>query len=881
MKKKNLLGALLLVGILVSCNNEGLISGSSSSSAPSTTSSSSSNSSVKGESSSSTSSSESSSVNSSTSSDGNSSSSSSSSNGEQNSSVDSSESSDSSVPPQPTFQEKAAALYSQYASSLGNTKVFYTDGNEYMAFDDSNTSYYLGTYNEQDNTFSENNALSRSAENHFEFTLTNDAYLVLINKKGNEDPSDDAVYSLLEESGVSEKANSSLYDPYYYLSDENTISLKKDERTLYALEEAYKEVYTKESLPTSISQGLYTLKAEEGKVTIPSKLFNKDITKVGNFSLGEDVTTLELSNGITTIGDQAFSSSTGLTSVILPDSLTTFDQKVFNGCQKLETLELPANVSQYAATCFLDSGIKNLVFPSRQSASFHNISGTILSGIQISFKDNSNTKFDSFADFFKANPSAPATNVVLDINPSATDEHTKTYDVDIEELSAGKTIVVPTSEEVSPVIRQLNDGTGKETAYDPTQLYAQLRLTKDLVVKGTIQLAAKVSSTNHPVQGHISGLYTQIDLNGHKLTIENGGSIECNGKIVDTSVEKTGRIVVNSGATITSDFIVDDFYGGSVCAMRFLQTMVSGIGVSPFNKYRMSYIEPTTEIHYGAKYLGYCVLYADAKHNVTTQTIVGEAGLFELESEDAYIEKTVDAATRDETINIYGNAKHNSMSINVGSMDIASTAVIFPLPRHYRINIKSGTFSISTMLKVLPGAEVTVDKGATLKLDYYQDEPNSWGEGAKHGARVIIYDDFWDYKEETKKNFEGSDFCSDHLMHEYPYYDPKIDPTLTVDGKDKPGKLTINGTLAFSDCNNIFIAGDVYTSEENFEALKNAFEAVKEKVTFSMESLEGSSNGKSFTSGGEFITCFTMKKDSIKIYVGEELKATITSTPAA
>lgn len=926
MKKKNLLGALLLVGILVSCNNEGLISGSSSSSAPSTTSSSSSNSSVKGESSSSTSNSESSSstnggtdsssstssssssstggnsssssssssvggnssssvnsstssegsssnssVNSSSSTDGNSSSSSvNSSNGGQSSSSDSSTSSvDSSVDSSSSTEDvvptdfKGKAKY--YYDKLGNNeKLFYTDGNDYMAFDGSDTSHYLGTYNKESNAFSEQDA------SQFAFGLTNDARHILINKNTLEDPSDDIVYSLFSESGIDADVNSSKYDPYYYVKDDS-IYAKNTSSAKMELAKSYQVNYQEEKIPDSILNTIYTLK---GEVTIPSTLFGQSIKTIFSIKETSGLTSVTVSEGITKLGDSAFVRDQDLESINLPQSLTSMGSAIFSGCTKLKEITLPGNIGEYTDDCFSGSSITKVTFPSRQCSSFQLISSTSLNNKTIVFLDNSEQKFASLDEAINSNKWV---NLVLDVNPTTSDSNTKTYETSIEQVPEGKVVTLPIDEKLKTTVRNLNTAAAKETAYDNTKLYAQLKLNKDLEVSGTIEMAAVVSSTSQPVQGHISGLYTQIDLNGHTLTIKNGGLIECNGKIIDSSSEKSGNIVVENGGTLISNFVVDDFYGGTISAARYLSGIMdcTNMSVTPFNKYRMGYIEPKTKICYGANYKGYSVLYASSEHHSAIQTIVGKDGLFELVGEDSYIEKTVNAQTRNETINIYGDAKNNAMSLETGMMTVDSHLVIFPLPRHYNINIQKGTFTLSTMLKILPGAEVTIEKDATLKLSGYTRD-------TKHGAKVIIYDEFWDYSEGTKDHFLDTCFGTGHDKHEYPYFDTSIDPTLKAGEKDNPGKLTINGNVTFDSGyldseDKISIAGNIYTTDENLESLKAAFEAVKANVSFSMKSKEGSNTGSEMN----YTNCFTVNKTSLNIYVGEELKATITNTPAA
>ena len=844
MKKKNIFMALLSVGILVACVNEGNNSSSYSSSSNSTISSSSSTSNNQGSSTSSTGGNSSS--NNTSSSNGNNTSSNTgnnTSNKGNNNSSPSENSSVSSVDPIPTdFQGKAKYYYDKVGN---NQKLFYTEGDEYMAFDDSNTSHYLGTYNSETNTFSE------TGKDKFAFDITNNGDLILINRNTSDDSEDDFVYSLFTEEGIDEEVNSSNYSPYFYLKDE----------TIYAKNSSSAQFYIKngKSIPEKILDDIYVLK---GVITIPSNIFEKQVTKVTCFNNLDQVTSITIDNGITKIDSSAFDGDSSLTAIVLPSSLKEIGRAVFESCTKLTEIKLPDNVTTFDLDCFKDSGITKVIFRTRQCVSYQEIPSSILSGLQVEFTDDASNP-EKYDNLEKAVENIDWINVELDLKqPTSSDANTKTYETGLQELGASKTLTIPINNQEKTEVRQYNSSSAKETAYDATKLYAQLKLNADLTVRGTIKLAAVVNSTNQPVQGHISGLYTQIDLNGHKLTIEDGGLIECNGKIIDSSSQKSGKIIVNKGGTIISDFIVDDFYGGTITYGRYKGN------VSPFNKYRMSYIEPETEIHYGGFYKGYCVLYASSSHNETTQIIVGEGGLFEIENEESKIVKIVDGATRNETISTYGSVKTNSMSLKVSGMTVTTTKVLFPIPRHYTINICEGTFTLNTMVKVLPGAEINVENGATIKLNYSLDSEE------KIAAKVIVYDTFWDYNDETGKTHHS---CT-HEKHAYPYYDTSIDPTIK-DKPDQEGKVTINGNIELGDAEGIAIAGNIYTSQEHLDSLKSAFESAKDKVSFHVDSDEGAATGS--TIFAKFNKCFTMTKDSLNIYVGDELKETLSNTPEA
>ena len=69
---------------------------------------------------------------------------------------------------------------------------------------------------------------------------------------------------------------------------------------------------------------------------------------------------LTIPEGVTSIGEEAFSKSPGITSVHFPDSLTSIGRNAFAGCTGLTSVILPANVSLHRFA-FPNLGLKLLV----------------------------------------------------------------------------------------------------------------------------------------------------------------------------------------------------------------------------------------------------------------------------------------------------------------------------------------------------------------------------------------------------------------------------------------------------------------------------------------------------------------------------------------
>lgn len=80
---------------------------------------------------------------------------------------------------------------------------------------------------------------------------------------------------------------------------------------------------------------------------------DKGINSISKYAflgrIGE--TTMEIPEGITSIGDYAFA-QTGITSVVLPSTLVTIDNRAFQGCNQLTEIVIPASVKTIGDNAF-------------------------------------------------------------------------------------------------------------------------------------------------------------------------------------------------------------------------------------------------------------------------------------------------------------------------------------------------------------------------------------------------------------------------------------------------------------------------------------------------------------------------------------------------
>lgn len=342
--------------------------------------------------------------------------------------------------------------------------------------------------------------------------------------------------------------------------------------------------------------------------------------------------------------------------------------------------------------------------------------------------------------------------------------------------------------------------TGLVPADHTQSVYTTLTMDEgsQITVYGNISLPAKVSSANSSYTGVISGPCGTIHMKpSSKIVLKNGSNLYCWGFITGT-----GNIKAESGATVYEEFQICDYRGGNATS-----TLNGDKKVFPFTQYYVQNIEATLEIEYGAKETAVCRLHssrlskADVSLNFITQD---SGGLFNLQRGSSFVKK-YDSATERVTYEVIGDANLSSIEIDAGAT-VKSQNFNLPIMQNTTINVKRGTTTIDQSLCLIPGSQVIVDKGATVKI--------------ANGKSIYVYDrSDWVYKEWDKETIpvngqqipryaysgftlSGSDFRPE-------YYTPSRSSDswkshfTTADMQDV--KFDVNGTLN--------VEGKLYTTK--------------------------------------------------------------------
>lgn len=710
---------------------------------------------------------------------------------------------DDETPVTPTISDELVKNAYNKLEEKVNDLYFYDEGNKGYWIIDDDTFNFIGDFDLESFTFENKDyyfdLVSSKLESGKEF---NEEAKVIINKdKG-------TIYSELvysgEVSSIDTLANKENYDKIFYYTTNNDGDLIANLKlSSYEVLPKYKDKLIA-NYKSLYGEDLYTLYRN---LDFKSTFNNQEVKEIGDISslYKEYISdsnfniTVSLEDGISLINEGAFKDFTITSEIIFPESLSVIKSFAFENAT-IYRLIVNDNIISFMSNSFKNALILNLGFNSYLTDNYDTFPYDDLSSDvtpYITF-GTSLRKYNSISEGFSKEDVINPLGQVKVVDGVVSDENLTTIESGKTLFLAHNLVSVDNKDLIKDSIREYNNKGVSSDDISQFKNTITLKLQNDLVVYGDLLIGAIVSTPTLPNQGFISGDYASIDLNGHKLTIENGESVDSNGLIFDSL--GTGTIEVKNGGVLTTNFVVNDFYGGTNTLNKYSNDE------SPFMLYKLPYLKTDLTVRYGGSLKAHCVLYASSSFNSTEQTIIGEKGLLEVKDENTTItlSDTSEENNFKQVIKIYGNVKTNAMSLDLGLLEVSTANVYFPVSKYLDIEVYSGSLEITNKVKLLPGSNVTFFNDSKLILS----------------NKLFVASEL-----PTKEDLSG--------INQYPdYYQDSEIAGASV-------KLLDNATIEINQDVETGLGGEILMeSEENYESLKNIF-ATSNKFVSPITSTEG------------------------------------------
>ena len=305
-------------------------------------------------------------------------------------------------------------------------------------------------------------------------------------------------------------------------------------------------------------------------------------------------------------------------------------------------------------------------------------------------------------------------------------------------------------------------------------------LQNDLIINGQLQVEGNYGvNTSGITQGVITKEYMCLDLNGHNITINNGGKLISDGLIIDSV--GTGQINVEGGGYLRTLAVIHDYRGGTMT-----QSYVSK-DVFPFQVYQLPYLRCKARVKYDqtngwGSLNGYVNAQALNDVVVAGQTIIKGQQEFELNfigsSDSNYFIKLDKPSTYngDSYVDVIGYKENsidetsannkpfsisqrikiiiNKCSVSIGefkfdikvsgiSISVDTSKYSLPISSFFDLEVKNSFLTLDKRIKFLPGSSLIVDKYSTTLLSYDKK--------AKRAGQISVLDKSYYYYDKNYK----------------------------------------------------------------------------------------------------------------------------------
>ncbi len=245
------------------------------------------------------------------------------------------------------------------------------------------------------------------------------------------------------------------------------------------------------------------------------------------------------------------------------------------------------------------------------------------------------------------------------------------------------------------------------TAYCTLTLAAGVTLTVEN--DATLIVNAKVVTASAPVTGIVYGSnFAQLEVQKDAQVVVNG-TFECIGFTYGE-----GSVTVNSGAYLYELFNMIAYKGGSNSSSLKNKLF-------PLNQYTLTSLSCQTTFVSGSNYnaKAFVTAWYVVSANADVQFVSNDNGAFiQMNSEDASVVKRICEKTGRTYFDCYGDVILNNISLSLGNQGFDTAGLPVPIPGHFSITVHgNASMAKETQIKLLPGAQLTVEKGATLTVE--------------------------------------------------------------------------------------------------------------------------------------------------------------------
>ncbi len=410
-------------------------------------------------------------------------------------------------------------------------------------------------------------------------------------------------------------------------------------------------------------------------------------------------------------------------------------------------------------------------------------------------------------------------------------------------LPANATIVVPMSDSQEKEVnmtapRVVFNDQRPSTPYVTIQPTEFRRLTfapgVHMDVFGHIELTCSQYASNEAYTAQPCGAYGHLVLDeGSHLTLQSGSEVRAWGFVTGK-----GEMDARRGATVREMFQLGDWKGaftsvGITGMAPDIVTDHSDKKIFPVTQYFIQNIESPVKYHPGAVLstsaaVSEGLLGMSISMAATDIAIVGVSGQHQAiflmdqmaDAENTWVRKWYDAENDIQVYDINSAAHIGSMVLDMGDVNLLQFGTIpirlnsakfdLPLTCNFKIHLLSGSMDFQQNTSLLPGAEVEVDKEATVTVAMDPDD-------TEHTGALYVYDaEDWD-KYAYCNEYDGLNFQKNTAYTKVVRYAPSWNGRPTKrDEQTCPPDAAINVHGSFMTA-----TGFVYCSEHGANIFSN------------------------------------------------------------